>query len=163
MKHIKSYKIFENIESLIRTHGDIIYKINKDIQFIEDKSLEIKDLGYFVYVNYTPMTLAIAEHPELYKSEYTKSIQFYLDIEKGDNFLNSIEEKNIIELIIYEILDYMSNNGYKIIINSTKPFTMPRDSKEKVKVNPKEVNLNDFQISNNENSYQITFTIDDES
>lgn len=163
MKYIKSYKLFENTDSLVRTHGDIIHKINDDIQFIKDKCLELQDMGYFVSVNYTPLTLAISENPQLYKGNHHTHqkwwkyvrIEFFLDIQK-DKSMNSFygelgERRDIIDSTIFEILEYMSDEGYKILNREYK-------GSEITTTDPK-----NYQFLNNPTSYQISFTIDDES
>jgi len=152
MKYIKSYKIFENTSSLVKKFGDIIYKINKDIEFIKDKCLELEDMGYYVSVNYTPITLAKAEHNI---DSSLKIPEFYLDIQK-DKSMNSFygdlgERRDIVDSVIFEILEYMSENGYKILHRENK-------ISEITTTDPK-----DFQFINNPTSYQVLFTIDDES
>ena len=149
MKYIKSYKIFENTSSLVRKFGDIIYKINEDIEFIKDKCLELEDMGYYVSVNYTPMTLAKAEHND----NDLKLLEFYLDIQK-DKSMNSFygnlgERRDIVDSIIKDVLSYMSENGYKILHNKGSKITT--------------TDPNNFEFINNPTSYQILFTIDDES
>lgn len=152
MKYIKSYKIFENTSSLVRKFGDIIYKINEDIEFIKDKCLELKDMGYYVSVNYTPITLAKAEHNI---DSSLKLPEFYLDIQK-DKSMNSFygnlgERRDIVDSIIKDVLSYMSENGYKILHREHK-------GSEITTTDP-----NNFEFINNPTSYQILFTIDDES
>ena len=152
MKHIKSYKIFENTSSLVKKFGDIIYKINEDIEFIKDKCLELKDMGYYVSVNYTPITLAKAEHNI---DSSLKLPEFYLDIQK-DKSMNSFygnlgERRDIVDSIIKDVLSYMSGKGYKILHRENK-------SSEITTTDP-----NNFEFINNPTSYQILFTIDDES
>lgn len=145
MKYIKSYKLFENTDSLVRTHGDIIHKINDDIQFIKDKCLELEDIGYFVSVNYTPMTL----------SGFSDIVIFFLDIKK-DKSMNSFygelgERRDIVDSVISEVLEYLSDDGYKIL-------NREYEDSEATTTDPK-----NFQFLNNPTSYQILFTIGDES
>lgn len=144
MKYIKSYKLFENTDSLVRTHGDIIHKIDDDIQFIKDKCLELEDIGYFVSVNYTPMTLS-----------GFSDIIFFLDIKK-DKSMNSFygelgERRDIVNSVISEVLEYLSDEGYKILNREYK-------GSEITTIYPK-----NFKFLNNPTSYQILFTIGDES
>ena len=152
MKYIKSYKIFENTDSLVNKFGNIIHKINDDIQFIKDKCLELEDMGYYVSVNYTPITLAKAEHNI---DNSLKLPEFYLDIKKNESvysFYGELgERRDIVDSVIFEILEYMSENGYKILHRENK-------ISEITTTDPK-----DFQFINNPTSYQIVFTIDDES
>lgn len=152
MKHIKSYKIFENINNkMIVAYGEVIHKINDDIQFIKDKCLELEDMGYYVSVNYTPITLAKAEYNI---DNSLKSPEFYLDIKKNESvysFYGELgERRDIVDFIISEILEYMSENGYKVLHRENKGSKI-------TKTDP-----NNFEFINNPTSYQIVFTIDDE-
>lgn len=152
MKYIKSYKIFENTDSLVNIFGNIIHKINDDIQFIKDKCLELEDMGYYVSVNYTPITLAKAEHNI---DNSLKLPEFYLDIKKNESvysFYGELgERRDIVDSIISEILEYMSENGYKILHRENKGSNITT------------TDPNNFEFINNPTSYQIVFTIDDES
>jgi hypothetical protein len=149
MKHIKSYKIFENINKMIETYGEIIHKINDDINFIKEKCLEIEDMGYHVSVNYTPITLAKAEYP--YIDTKLDSPEFYLDIKKNDSmydFYGQLGERRvIINSIIEDVLFYMSQEGYKILERFNR-------GSEISKTDPK-----NFKFINNPTFYQIVFTI----
>ena len=60
MKHLKTYKIFEssNEEIMnIRYGADVVEECNSIIYDIVDMLLELKDIGLFTMVGYTPMTL----------------------------------------------------------------------------------------------------------
>lgn len=153
MKHIKSYKLFEN--KLFDTYGEIINKIDSDIIFIKDKCLELKDLGYYVSVDYTPLTL-IVSNPYIDKNEFEsfKDPEFYIDIQKNKS-MNSFygdlaERRDIVNSILEEVLNYMSEEGYKILKNEN-----PDGYSDPIKVDP-----NDFEFLNNPTSYQIVFTIE---
>jgi len=81
MKYLKTYKIFESLQDEMTNtyYGiDVIKECDSIIVDIKDMLLELNDIGLFVMVGYTPMTLVYREkspkimievHGELEKCE----------------------------------------------------------------------------------------------
>ena len=96
------------IDTLVWEYGEVIHDMNKDIEFIEDKLLELSDLGYFTTINYSPMTYAGA----------SSKPNIYIDIKnlksREDFYGNLGENREIIDSIIEDILEYLESSGYKI-------------------------------------------------
>lgn len=123
MKYLTKFKLFEDNEidelddymtSLLYKHGkELIHKMIKDIQFINDKCLELDDEGYFTYCDFTPNT---------YNNRIKHPIIF-LDIKGGDNFHsfygNIKQRKEMVDSVITDIINYMKEEGYKEIDNFT--------------------------------------------
>jgi hypothetical protein len=96
------------IDTLVWEYGEVIYDINKDIEFIEDKLLELSDLGYFTTINYSPMTYAGA----------SSKPNIYIDIKNlksREDFYGKLgENRGIVDSIIEDVLEYLESSGYKI-------------------------------------------------
>jgi hypothetical protein len=136
-----------NTDNLILKYGDVINKIDSDIEYIKDVLLSLEDLGFFVNVDYTPLTLASA-NPNL---EYNSDVpEFYVNIVKPDSWIQFYDktyplinkEKEKIDSIIFQVLEYMNERGYKIC----NPYYMS-PLKFEFKDNPTRILT----------SYQITF------
>jgi hypothetical protein len=166
MRYLKNIKLFESYnynisflkasknESLSNRYGsNLINKIDTDISHIKDILIELEDMGFFVSVNYTPLTIASANIDIEYNEIETP--QFYLDIKKPEDWIQFYDKtypiinksKELIDSIISHVLYYMEEKKYKIVDNSIPSNT-------NIKYNP-----TDFQFKNNPTSYQITFTI----
>ena len=93
MRHLKLYKVFESTES--------------QIQDIKDILIELEDVGYNVYVNLTPLTMA----------GMNKKEELFISIER-DKKMNE-QEYEIISGCLLRVREYLSNwtsfkNIYKI-------------------------------------------------
>lgn len=135
MKYIKNYKVFES---------DNIDNINYDIDYIRDVLLELEDLGFFVQVELTPLTLAgKRDKPE-----------FYIDIKKPDNWLQFYDDsyplvnkhKDFIDSSILHALEYLEERDYKMYF--------PVEIYSTYTTEP-----TNFNFKNNPTSYQMVFTI----
>jgi hypothetical protein len=103
MKHLKTYKIFEssNEEIMnIRYGADVVEECNSIIYDIVDMLLELKDIGLFTMVGYTPMTLT-------YRDETPKIMAEV----QGDSLLCSYNEDDI-DSAFERIKEYSSSKGY---------------------------------------------------
>lgn len=123
MKYLTKFKLFEDNEidelddyitsSLKYAYGEeLIIKMKQDIQFVNDKCLELDDEGYFTYCDFTPMTY----------SKKSDNPIIFLDI-SGDNFHsfygNIKQRKEMVDSFITDIINYMKEEGYKEIGNFT--------------------------------------------
>jgi len=122
------------IDTLVWEYGESILDMNNDIEFIEDKLVEIKDLGYITTVNYAPMTFAGAsEKPEIYIDIKGKS---------GRDFYGKVgENRELIDFNLEDIIYYMESRGY--VIKNT--------------YDNREYKPSEFTFINNPTSYQISF------
>lgn len=136
---IKNFKLFESNNEMVEKYGDVINKIDNDIQFIRDKILELQDMDYFAYVDYTPMT-------------YTLSIdkpEFFLDIQNKNNedfYGNLGEKREEVNMIILDILHYMEESDYLILYKENRVSEIREDKPT------------NFKFINNPTNYQILFT-----
>lgn len=65
MKYLKTYKIFETShEEIMSVHygANVIQECDSIISDIKDMLLELQDIGFFITVGYTPMTLVYREN-----------------------------------------------------------------------------------------------------
>lgn len=126
------------IDTLVWGYGEVIHDMNKDIELIEDKLLEIDDLGYFTTVNYSPMTYAGA----------SSKPNIYIDIKnlksREDFYGNLGENREFVDFIIGDILEYLEYSGYKIKNQFDNRTQQPSE----------------FEFINNPTSYQIQFVKD---
>lgn len=140
MTWIKNFKIFES--ELF--NKNVIDNINYDIDYVKDILLELEDLGFFVQVSLTPLTLA----------GKTDKPEFYIDIQKPDNWLQFYDEdyplinkhRDFIDSTILHALEYLEENKYKIFYPSDT--TNP--------TNP--TNFNFEFLTSYPTKYQIIFT-----
>lgn len=139
MRHLKKYKIFESKNSLMNKYGsEIINKIDSDIEYIKDVLIELEDMGFYIGVGYTPLTLTSAQ----YNKDYKIDPEIFIDIRYPNNWLQFYDEtyplvnksKDLIDSIISHVLTYMKERGYK----------------------PD----NEFKFRNNPTTYQINYTYD---
>jgi hypothetical protein len=103
MRYLKTYKIFEssNEEIMnIRYGADVVEECNSIIYDIVDMLLELKDIGLFTMVGYTPMTLT-------YRDETPKIMAEV----QGDSLLCSYNEDDI-DSAFERIKEYTSSKGY---------------------------------------------------
>jgi hypothetical protein len=103
MRYLKTYKIFEssNEEIMnIRYGADVVEECNSIIYDIVDMLLELKDIGLFTMVGYTPMTLT-------YRDETPKIMAEV----QGDSLLCSYNEDDI-DSAFERIKEYSSSKGY---------------------------------------------------
>lgn len=126
------------LDTLVWEYGEVIHDMNKDIEFIEDKLLEIDDLGYFTTVNYPPMTYAGA----------SSKPNIYIDIKniksRQDFYGNLGENREIVDSILDDILGYLESSGYKMKNQFDNRTQQPSE----------------FEFINNPTSYQIQFVKD---
>jgi hypothetical protein len=135
MNWIKRFKVFES---------NNIDKINYDIDYVRDTLLELEDLGFFVQVNLTPLTLA----------GKTDKPEFYIDIQKPDNWLQFYDDdyplvnkyKDFIDLTISHALEYIEERGYKMYF--------PVEIYSTYTTEP-----TNFNFKNNPTNYQMIFTV----
>jgi hypothetical protein len=103
MKYLKSYKIFEasHEEIMALAYGtDVIQECETLIDDIKDMLLELKDIGLFITVGYTPMTLTYRD----------KTPKIMAEIQ-GDSLLCSYNEDDI-DSAFERIKEYTSSKGY---------------------------------------------------
>lgn len=139
MTWIKNFKIFES--ELF--NKNVIDDINYDIDYVKDILLELEDLGFFVQVSLTPLTLA----------GKTDKPEFYIDIQKPDRWLQFYDEdyplinkyRDFIDSTILHALEYLEEKKYKIFYPSEIYSTYT-------------TNPTNFNFKNNPTKYQIIFT-----
>jgi hypothetical protein len=103
MKYLKSYKIFEasHEEIMALAYGtDVIQECETLIDDIKDMLLELKDIGLFITVGYTPMTLTYRDKTPKIMAEV-----------QGDSLLCSYNEDDI-DSAFERIKEYTSSKGY---------------------------------------------------
>ncbi len=103
MKYLKTYKIFEfSHEEIMDSHYgvDVMKECDSMITDIKDMLLELQDIGLFVTVGYTPMTLS-------YK-EWTPKIMAEV---QGDSVICS-HNKEDIDSAFERIKNYTKSKGY---------------------------------------------------
>ena len=103
MKYLKTYKIFEfSHEEIMDSHYgvDVMKECDSMITDIKDMLLELQDIGLFVTVGYTPMTLS-------YK-EWTPKIMAEV---QGDSVVCSYNKEDI-DSAFERIKNYTKSKGY---------------------------------------------------
>jgi len=103
MRYLKTYKIFEtsNDEAMSLHYGhDVIKECDEVIADIKDMLLELQDIGLFITVGYTPITLSYRE----------KNPKIMANLQ-GDSLLCSYNEDDI-DSAFERIKEYSSSKGY---------------------------------------------------
>jgi hypothetical protein len=103
MRYLKTYKIFESShEEIMDSHyvADVMEECDSIIDDINDILLELKDIGLFVMVGYTPMTLTYRDKTPKIMAEV-----------QGDSLLCSYNEDDI-DSAFERIKEYTSSKGY---------------------------------------------------
>ena len=103
MKHLKSYKIFESShEEIMNSYygSNVMEECDSITDDIKDMLLELQDIGLFITVGYTPMTLSYRE----------KTPKIMAEIQ-GDSLLCSYNEDDI-DSAFERIKEYTSSKGY---------------------------------------------------
>ena len=101
MRYLKTYKIFESQEIMnVRYGTDVVEECDSIIADIKDMLLELKDIGLFITVGYTPMTLSYRENTPKIMAEV-----------QGDSLLCSYNEDDI-DSAFERIKEYTSSKGY---------------------------------------------------
>lgn len=103
MRYLKTYKIFESSHEEImnvRYGSDVVEECDSIIDDINDMILELKDIGLFVMVGYTPMTLTYRDKTPKIMAEV-----------QGDSLLCSYNEDDI-DSAFERIKEYTSSKGY---------------------------------------------------
>jgi len=103
MRYLKTYKIFEtsNDEAMSLHYGnDVIKECDGVIADIKDMLLELQDIGLFITVGYTPMTLSYRE----------KNPKIMANLQ-GDSLLCSYNEDDIYSAF-ERIKEYVRSKGY---------------------------------------------------
>ena len=103
MKYLKTYKIFETSHEEIMNsyYGyNVMEECDSIIADIKDMLLELKDIGLFITVGYTPMTLTYRDKTPKIMAEV-----------QGDSLLCSCNEDDI-DSAFERIKEYTSSKGY---------------------------------------------------
>jgi hypothetical protein len=103
MRYLKTYKIFESShEEIMDSYygADVMEECDSIIDDINDMILELKDIGLFVMVGYTPMTLTYRDKTPKIMAEV-----------QGDSLLCSYNEDDI-DSAFERIKEYTSSKGY---------------------------------------------------
>jgi hypothetical protein len=103
MRYLKTYKIFEfSHEEIMDSHygSNMMEECDSIIDDIKDMLLELKDIGLFITVGYTPMTLSYRENTPKIMAEV-----------QGDSLLCSYNEDDI-DSAFERIKEYTSSKGY---------------------------------------------------
>jgi hypothetical protein len=103
MRYLKTYKIFEfSHEEIMDSHygSNVMEECDSIIADIKDMLLELKDIGLFITVGYTPMTLSYRENTPKIMAEV-----------QGDSLLCSYNEDDI-DSAFERIKEYTSSKGY---------------------------------------------------
>jgi len=103
MRYLKTYKIFEfSHEEIMDSHygSNVMEECDSIIADIKDMLLELKDIGLFITVGYTPMTLSYREKTPKIMAEV-----------QGDSLLCS-DNKDDIDSAFERIKEYTSSKGY---------------------------------------------------
>jgi hypothetical protein len=103
MRYLKTYKIFEasHEEIMYSYYGsNVMEECDSIIADIKDMLLELKDIGLFITVGYTPMTLSYRENTPKIMAEV-----------QGDSLLCSYNEDDI-DSAFERIKEYTSSKGY---------------------------------------------------
>ena len=103
MRYLKTYKIFETSHEEIMNsyYGyNVMEECDSIIADIKDMLLELKDIGLFITVGYTPMTISYRESTPKIMAEV-----------QGDSLLCSYNEDDI-DSAFERIKEYTSSKGY---------------------------------------------------
>jgi len=103
MRYLKTYKIFEfSHEEIMDSHygSNVMEECDSIIADIKDMLLELQDIGLFITVGYTPMTLVYREKTPKIMAEV-----------QGDSLLCS-DNKDDIDSAFERIKEYTSSKGY---------------------------------------------------
>jgi hypothetical protein len=103
MRYLKTYKIFEfSHEEIMDSHygSNVMEECDSIIADIKDMLLELKDIGLFITVGYTPMTLTYRDKTPKIMAEV-----------QGDSLLCSYNEDDI-DSAFERIKEYTSSKGY---------------------------------------------------
>jgi hypothetical protein len=103
MRYLKTYKIFETSHEEIMNsyYGyNVMEECDSIIADIKDMLLELKDIGLFITVGYTPMTLTYRDKTPKIMAEV-----------QGDSLLCSYNEDDI-DSAVERIKEYTSSKGY---------------------------------------------------
>jgi hypothetical protein len=103
MRYLKIYKIFEfSHEEIMDSHygSNVMEECDSIIADIKDMLLELKDIGLFITVGYTPMTLTYRDKTPKIMAEV-----------QGDSLLCSYNEDDI-DSAFERIKEYTSSKGY---------------------------------------------------
>ena len=103
MRYLKTYKIFEfSHEEIMDSHygSNVMEECDSIIADIKDMLLELKDMGLFITVGYTPMTLTYRDKTPKIMAEV-----------QGDSLLCSYNEDDI-DSAFERIKEYTSSKGY---------------------------------------------------
>ena len=103
MRHLKTYKLFEFLhEEIMDSHygSNVMEECDSIIADIKDMLLELQDIGLFITVGYTPMTLVYREKTPKIMAEV-----------QGDSLLCS-DNKDDIDSAFERIKEYTSSKGY---------------------------------------------------
>ena len=103
MRYLKTYKIFEfSHEEIMDSHygSNVMEECDSIIADIKDMLLELKDIGLFITVGYTPMTLSYRDKTPKIMAEV-----------QGDSLLCSYNEDDI-DSAFERIKEYTSSKGY---------------------------------------------------
>jgi hypothetical protein len=103
MRYLKTYKIFEfSHEEIMDSHygSNVMEECDSIIADIKDMLLELKDIGLFITVGYTPMTISYRESTPKIMAEV-----------QGDSLLCSYNEDDI-DSAFERIKEYTSSKGY---------------------------------------------------
>jgi hypothetical protein len=103
MRYLKTYKIFEfSHEEIMDSHygSNVMKECDSIIADIKDMLLELQDIGLFITVGYTPMTLVYREKTPKIMAEV-----------QGDSLLCSYNEDDI-DSAFERIKEYTSSKGY---------------------------------------------------
>ena len=112
MKYLKTYKIFEfSHEEIMDSHygSNVMEECDSIIADIKDMLLELKDIGLFITVGYTPMTLSYRENTPKIVVEISTYVGTWGvgKFIKGDtDYTSDVKES------AERIKDYVSSKGY---------------------------------------------------
>jgi uncharacterized protein (UPF0335 family) len=84
---------------------DVINTMKSDISFINDKLIEINDMGYHTNSDFTSMTHA--------KASKTPVIYIYIENNDFEEFYKD-NDKELIDSNLDDITNYMKSNGYEV-------------------------------------------------
>ena len=103
MRYLKTYKIFESShEEIMNSYygSNVMEECDSIIADIKDMLLELQDIGLFITVGYTPMTLSYRDKTPKIMAEV-----------QGDSLLCSYNEDDI-DSAFERIKEYTSSKGY---------------------------------------------------
>lgn len=109
MPYIKLFDQFSHTNSLTKKYGNIINTLNVDIENINYILDDIKDIGYYAFCDYTPLTLTLnSKKPKVF-------VSIQKDIKMKEFYGNKLENKNIVESTIESCIEYINIKGYSIL------------------------------------------------